>query len=256
MKFPGASPLFLSITVLLIHACHKPEITPPAPDIPLVILAPPQPIVMDTAFVSASFSGYLLVSDNLDSDAEIASNFFRNGTVEWKCLSKPDQAPPPAIEAPYLATTAVKELKKGEYVFEVTYRTKVGSKSAETHVLVVEDSLANGALVLPMQAWKLENWSVFPGEPNWMYVLYIENRPDLFCYRFGKKINVEIQDTLNNAWKKVETDLSDLVSGEPSNPFFYAEKFKNLTIIYDASHSADATMSRLVTQKTAIRLSF
>jgi hypothetical protein len=239
-------------------SCNKPEISP-LPVVPAEqAVAPPQPVIVEeTIYASATYPGCSLRSvDSEEIGSHVSAYFLRNGTIQWKCLSKPELAPTPVIEFPNSSYTTVSKLTKGTYVFEVTYRTKVGSKQAISTVFVVDDGMPNGALVLPEQEWIKENWSSFPDANYWIYMLDIKNRPDLFCYRQGKNLKVEILDALNNTWREVRSETSDDTDVTRPNPTFFTIEYAYLGIQYDPFYRQDSVMDRLVQQKATLRLSY
>jgi hypothetical protein len=244
--------------ILLQTSCEKP-IEPPTPVVPASQpVAPPQPIMMEEIiYVSASYPGCSLRSiDGEEIGSYVSTYFLRNGTIQWKCLSKPELAPTPLIEFPNSSYATVSKLTKGNYIFEVTYRTKVGSKQATSQVTVVDDGIPDGTLVLPEQDWKKDNWSSFPNSFYWVYTLDIGNRPDLFCYRQGKKLKVEILDDLNKAWKEIGLEYGYDQDIPAPNPSFLTTGYAYLGVLYDPNAKQDSVMDRLVQQKAILRISY
>lgn len=241
--------------LLMQTSCEKPD-DPPPPAVPTnVAIAPPQPFVIDEIiYASASFPGCELRSvDGEEIGSPVSAYFLRNGTIQWKCLSKPELSPSPVIEFPNSSYTTVSKLTKGTYFFEVTYQTIAGSKTDTSRVFVVDDGMPNGALVLSEQDWRKENWSSFPDANYWVYTMDIKDRPDLFCYRQGKKLKVEILDALNNTWKEILIENSD---DRRPNPTFFTIEYANLGIQYDPNSREDPVMDRLIQQKATLRLSY
>jgi hypothetical protein len=174
-----------------------------------------------TAFVAANVDSLSIMSDPLFNRAYTDPPYSKEWNTEWTCNEKPIDAPDPKILRSNQRNMSVTGLAKGRYVFQATYSTKAGKKSATLPIVAIPDIPTGTVIERTDLTWDVGQDFAF-GDGTPMASASWEYDPDHIFFRgLSRFPKVEYMDPTTNTWTQVAM-VYNLDQSHPKNYVYFS----------------------------------